>query len=236
MSSYANPSQVKYSSIRDLSDELRAMLVTKFFVEILDLEIDLDKPTTSRLNHSISRLVFEKEIPADSDFFPCAKQVYIDLEFDGGYGAKTSDGYFYVKPYSNTNPSPRSVKHIEIPVANQRTVEDFFAVIDKHHMVPCGFNTETWEAKGCKDFTSQFVYRLIQEHVLDVSPDEQYELFENFNTNYGPRDESRPGTVAYAAFNGLYHQHHIEINGIEYSGNRISRDAVDADEFVLPKN
>ncbi|KAJ5717147.1 hypothetical protein N7488_002793 [Penicillium malachiteum] len=220
MSSYTGPYKVEYSSLQDLSDELRAMVVTKFFVEILDLEVDFGTPPPSQSNHCMSRLILEKEIPNDSDFFPCAKQVYIDLEFDGGYGAKTSGGYLNVKPYPNTDPSPRSVKHIEIPVANQSTVEDFFAVIDKHHMVPCGFNTETWEAKGCKDFTSQLVYRLIQEHVLDVPPDSRYELFEAFNPNYGPKNESRPGTVAYAAFNGQYHERHMEINGIEHSGNR----------------
>ncbi|KAJ6013652.1 hypothetical protein N7540_008243 [Penicillium herquei] len=229
-SSFVGPSIIEYESIQSLPDELRATTVSQFFVNILDLELEPFDPEKPRSNHFISRLVFEKQIPEDSGIFPGAKQVCIDLMFDGGYACKTSDGYLNVKPYSNTNPSSRSVKQIEIPITAGANVEDFFAVLDKHHMIPCGFNTENWQAKGCRDFTSQFVYRLIQENVLNIPDDEQYELFESFNPSYGPGGQSRERTVAYAAFNGEYHEHHVEINGIQYGGNRISRDSAEGND------
>ncbi|KAJ5728980.1 uncharacterized protein N7483_003488 [Penicillium malachiteum] len=224
----SGPSQIEYLNIEDIPGNVRATVVSKYFIQILDLDFNGPLiPNKPRLNHCTARLIFENDIPNDSEVFPGAKQVYIDLEFYGEFEFKTVRGLLNVKPHWNTNPSPRSVKNFEISVAAGATVEDFLSVLDKHHMVPCGFNTQNSDAKGCKDFTSQFTYRLIQEGVLNVPADGLFELFQTFNPNYGPGELSRPGTVGYAAFNAQYHERHMKINGIEYSGDRISRDSAE---------
>ncbi|KAJ5982856.1 hypothetical protein N7481_004955 [Penicillium waksmanii] len=114
-----------------------------------------------------------------------------------------------------------AVKAIEIPIRhgrNPRQVKHFLDVIDNNNLIPCYFNTQKSSGVvGCKDFMSQYIYRLNKARILTNDP----AIYARFNDDYGPGiNQQRNGTVGYAAFNKIYHGVHRSIAGIQYAGNR----------------
>lgn len=154
-----------FNSTKDISRHLRLKKVSKFFIEVLDLDTD-DGPNAfdsegNRSNHCIARVVFRNKQDNDTEHTPLGTTgVIIDFEYDGGMGTKCTGGYVNVKTVSYDGPHRHAVKVVEIPFRRRygaagrkpRTLTELFDVLEKSNLVPCGFNTEGPRIRGCKDF------------------------------------------------------------------------------------
>lgn len=152
-----------FKTIRDIPQYLRAKKIQRCFVEFLDLDQERLTPDQfdedgMRTNYCIIRLVFQHKQSHDTDHTPEGTVgIVIELQHDGGWGAKCSDGDLLVKTASYDGPHRYTVKVRELPIQQRgknkgKRVKDFLEVLNDYTLLPCGFNTEKTTITGCKDF------------------------------------------------------------------------------------
>lgn len=152
-----------FQSIRNIPQHLRAKKIQSFFVEFLDLDQERLAPDQfdedgMRTNSCMIRLVFQHKQDHDTDHALAGTVgIVIELQHDGGWGAKCSDGDLLVKTVSYDGPHRYTVKARELPIRQRgrnrgSRVKDFLQVLDDHTLLPCGFNTEKTTITGCRDF------------------------------------------------------------------------------------
>ncbi|KAJ5994481.1 hypothetical protein N7451_010205 [Penicillium sp. IBT 35674x] len=172
----------------------------------------------------------------------------IDLQVDltdlAGHLRNAAD--VQVKTFTYDGVHKRAAYAFDIPLKPTRrgkggrnsgkTVKDFLEVILANSFVPCGFNIEDYHIVGCKDFTSQYVYRLNQAKILDIPAATAQDFYDRFNYNHTlPYHHERKEEEEYVRFkvnvgravwNPIADENHVDIPGIVYVGRRLTWDPV----------
>ncbi|KAJ6095641.1 hypothetical protein N7486_006387 [Penicillium sp. IBT 16267x] len=199
-----------FTKLEDIPQSIRAKKIAKFSVEVI---YKGDNADDHPLNHSITRLTFQHKQAHDTGHLAAGTMgILVDLHVNPmdlrGPGA---GGDLLVRTFSKGKAGRKEYK----------TVKDFLQVIPGNDMIPCGFNTDEW-AVGCKDFTSQYIYRLNEAKVLDIPAAAAHDIYDRFNYNYAPGEEdghvSFKLDVGHAIFNPIYYEKYLEIPDIDYVG------------------
>ncbi|KAJ5526278.1 hypothetical protein N7494_012928 [Penicillium frequentans] len=229
-----------FTKIEDIPQSIRAKKVAKFSVEVV---YKGENPTNNEhpTNHTITRLTFQHKQEHDTAYMVAGTAgLTIDLQVDltdlAGHLRNAAD--VQVKTFTYDGVHKRAVYAYDVPIKPTRkgrggrnsgkTVKDFLEVLLTNNFVPCGFNIEDYHIVGCKDFTSQYVYRLNEAKILDIPAATAQDFYDRFNYNHTLpyHDERKEGedyvrfkvNVGRAVWNPISDEKHVDIPGIVYVG------------------
>lgn len=153
-----------FKTLQDIPASLRNKKIASCIVEFLDLD---QRPLAAsqlnedgmRTNSCILKLLFQRKSLSDTNHAPAGTVgLVMDLQYDGGWGARCSDGDLSIKTISYDGLHRYARKSGNLPVylrgkhRSNPTLKDFLEVLDNNSLIPCGFNTENTTVAGCRDF------------------------------------------------------------------------------------
>ncbi|KAJ5928654.1 hypothetical protein N7466_007610 [Penicillium verhagenii] len=210
------------TKIDDVHKGIRDKEVGKFTIEFLFLS-EADNGDID--NHTVARLTFKDIEKEDSEYANAGTRGVV-IDWAAKTGAKNATynaGELEVKPFSYEGMHNKGVFSFDIPIKPDtvKTVQHFLNVLLSHTFIPCAFNVTSRGLLGCKDFQSQYVYRLNQANILNIPDADAAVVYGHFNLNYRKRNpKTKKNPCGYAVFNSVYFGKHVKIEHVDYMAER----------------